>query len=160
MLTEDYKTVLLQLLAGNRKFTPNYLYLEYKNTFGTVAPPTNSTEGKSYYESFENSDVDGYLRIPITIKPTVQGDTVQFTVLVTNTDSQIGAEYSMINHSTIYGVALVIAPEPEDHTQDIVFSREYLEGNKQLIAIDDQTFCFNYQLSLTEPIAELDWLND
>lgn len=152
MLTQDYNIVVAQLLAGNSKYTPKYLYLEFANSETEVAVPESVEEGRSYYDSLSLSDSVGYLRIPITIAPTVDevNGKVIYTVLVTSIESVNGVRFSSGDNSRIYGVALVAAPAPDDPTQDIVFAREYFRGTRQLSAVDNQTFCFSFQLLVSK----------
>lgn len=163
MLTKDYNKIIAQLLAGNSKYTPKYLYLEFANSETEVSIPEYTEEGREYYDSMLPEGA-GYLRIPITITPTV--DTVNgkvlYTVLVTSTESENGVRFSSADNSRIYGVALVSAPDPKDPTQDVVFSREYFEGSKQLTMADNQTFCFSFQLLVSkgsENSNEMEWQN-
>lgn len=154
MLTSEYTTVVANLLAGNASYMPNYLYVEFTNS--TVSVPEDQTSA-DYYEDL--TDPVGYLRIPITIKPTVSGNKITYTVLATTTTSANGVTFG--NGSIIYGVALVSAPDPNDPTDDIVFAREYFESEKRLTMTSNQTFCFSFQLAIldtAEPEPEEDVL--
>lgn len=160
MLTQDYNKVVAQLLAGNSDYTPKYLYLEFANTENEVSIPEYTELGREYYDRML-PDGAGYLRVPITITPTVTADgRVVYTVLVTSTESVNGVSFSATDKSKIYGVALVAAPVRDDPTQDVVFAREYFRGNKQLSVIDNQTFCFSFQLLISKGSTtsnELEW---
>lgn len=149
MLTSNYTTVVSNLLAGNSSFTPNYLYVEFTNS--TVSIPEDQSSA-DYYESL--TDPIGYLRIPITIKPTVSLDNkVTYTVLANTTTSANGTSFG--NGSTIYGVALVCATAPDDPSKDVVFAREYFtDSSKQLVMTSNQTFCFTFQLTMVDPSEE------
>ena len=144
MLTDKYTTVVANLLAGNVAYMPNYLYVEFTNSTVSVPEDTSSSD---YYESL--TDPVGYLRIPITIKPTVSPDNkVTYTVLANTTTSANGVTFGA--NSTIYGVALISAPNPNDPSDDIVFAREYF-ADKPLVMTSNQTFCFSFQLTMVEP---------
>ena len=150
MITKDYTTVLANLLAGNKEYTPNYLYLEFKNTESVVSEPDLSDiSGKEYYDTLSGDT--SYLRVPITLKPVIDGSTITYTTLVSSTTSaNPNIEFSADNHSRIYGVALVVAPIDADPTRDIVISQSYfIDENKQLVAVDNQTFCFSFKLNLS-----------
>ena len=150
MITKDYTTVLANLLVGNKEYTPNYLYLEFKNTESVVPEPDLSDiSGKEYYDTLSGDT--SYLRVPITLKPVIDGSTITYTTLVSSTISaNPNIEFSADNHSRIYGVALVVAPVDADSTQDIVIAQSYLiDENKQLVAVDNQTFCFSFKLNLS-----------
>ena len=147
MITQDYTTVLANLLAGNSKYTPNYLYLEFKNTESSVLKPDlSSISGKAYYDTLGNDT--SYLRVPITLKPVVDGSSIIYTTLVSSMEPiNPNVIFSAENHSRIYGVALVVAPESLDPTQDVVIAQSYL-GDNQLVVVDNQTFCFSFKLNL------------
>lgn len=148
MITNDYTTVISKLLAGDTRYTPNYLYLEFKNTESNVPQPNwSSISGKDYYDCLDSET--SYLRVPITLKPISDDTSVTYTTLVSSTEA---ANPEMIFsagvHSRIYAVALVVAPVESDLTQDIVIAQSYL-GDKQLVAVDNQTFCFSFKLNLS-----------
>lgn len=157
MLTRDYTKVIANLLAGNSAYMPNYLYVEFSNSSEPTIPTDN--QGREYFDQL--SDV-GYLRIPITIKPSISGNILKYTVLTTDKTSANNTVFG--NDSVIYGVALVSAIDPEDPTQDIVFAREYFtDPNKQLVMTNDQIFCFSFQLALfADDTTEesLEWDNE
>ncbi len=148
MITKDYNTVISNLLAGNTAYTPNYFYLEFKNTESNVSQPDwSSLSGKAYYDSLDGET--GYLRVPITLKPIAEEDSITYTTLVSSTEStNSNLVFSAGVHSRIYAVALVVAPTESDPTQDIVIAQNYL-GDKQLVAVDNQTFCFSFKLTLS-----------
>ena len=155
MLTTDYIKVVTNLLAANSSYTPNYLYVEFTND-SSVSAPTD-TQGKEYYDSLTTS---GYLRIPITIKPTVSGNQITYTVLVASGSSLNSVEFT--NASRIYGVALVSAVEPNNPEKDIVFAREYFP-DKTLVLGDNQTVCFSFKLSVFDSVTQADeeyWVDE
>lgn len=161
MLTKDYNKIVAQLLAGNSEYTPKFLYLEFANSETEVSVPEDTELGREYYDSMLPEGA-GYLRIPITITPTVDpvNSRIVYTVLVTTTESVNGIRFSSADHSRIYGVALAAAPVLDDPTQDVIFAREYFNGTKQLTMVDNQTFCFSFQLLISkgsESSNELEW---
>ena len=158
MITTQYKEIVSNLLAGNSRYTPNYVYLEFENTSSEVSVPADETSGKSYYDNLGSDK--GYLRIPIVITPAVKNDRIMYTVLVTSTESETDLPFSSELNSRIYGFALVSAPDPADPTKDVVFSREYLTGNKQLTATENQTLCVSFQVAITDqPGEDLSWVD-
>lgn len=159
MLTTKYTTVVSNLLAGNASYMPNYLYVEFTND--TVIIPESYQDPDYYKNGIPNTA--GYLRIPITIKPTVSDNKITYTVLATNTISSTDVSFG--NGSTIYGVALVSAPDSNDPNGDIVFAREYFtDPSKQLVMTNNQTFCFSFQLAVFDNAPpeeeELVWNNE
>lgn len=160
MITTQYKEIVSNLLAGNSNYTPNYVYLEFENTSSEVSTPSDETSGKSYYDDLGSTK--GYLRIPIVITPAVKNDRIMYTVLVTSTESETDLPFVTDDSpsSRIYGIALVSAPDPADSTKDVVFSREYLTGNKQLTATENQTLCVSFQVAITDqPGEDLSWVD-
>ena len=159
MLTSDYTTVVSNLLAGNASYMPNYLYVEFANSDNPTIPV--DTQGVEYYQALHTANPTvGYLRIPITIKPTVSNNRITYTVLMTAIDSVNGLSFG--EGSRIYGVALVSAITPEDISNDIVFAREYFQDtSKQLVMTANQTFCFSFKLALFDGVApspeEINW---
>ena len=158
MLTSDYTTVVSNLLAGNSSYMPNYLYVEFTNSDNPTLP--TDTQGVEYYQALHTANPTvGYLRIPITIKPTVSNNRITYTVLMTSTTSANGLSFG--SGSRIYGVALVSSTTPSDSSTDIVFAREYFESNKQLVMSDNQTFCFSFQVAIFDGAVpeseELEW---
>lgn len=131
MLTPEYIKVLTQLLAGNREYTPNYLYLWY-------------TDGSS----------DSYLRIPITIKPTVDEDKVTYMALVGADETDVAVD------TAITKVSLVVAPAVNDDTQDIILSEQVIDEEKQLTLGVNQTLCFSFQLSLIGVMSDVEDTDD
>lgn len=149
MITDDYTSVIANLLSGNNSYVPNYLYLEFKNTESPVPEPDLSYKsGKAYYDALGNDT--SYLRVPITLKPVVDNNSVTYTTLVSSTEPMnSNIIFSAEAHSRIYGVALVVALEDSDPTQDIVIAQNYIvDENKQLVVVDNQTFCFSFKLNL------------
>lgn len=154
MLTLDYTTVVSNLLAGNSSYMPNYLYVEFSNSSNPTIP--EDTQGRDYYDGL--TDI-GYLRIPITIKPTVSNNRITYTVLLTSTTSANSVSFG--TGSIIYGVALVSALDSSDPSKDIVFAREYFSSDKQLTMVEGQTFCFSFQVAIFDGVApepeEIEW---
>ena len=127
--------LLGRLLAG-QAIEINCMYLEFKNgglPYPVVTP--DPSEGRSYYAALDTglSDRD-YIRVPLTADPTVESsdvtkfltNRVQFIALSAGYSAGRGGHpFTAAAQSVIYGVALVAAPDLDDASQDIVFSRSY-----------------------------------
>jgi len=135
MIIYDGIDLLGKLLAGE-DYEINTMYMEFRNG-GLPAPVVtpDPSEGRSYYAALDTglSDRD-YIRVPLTADPTLESsdptkfstNRVQFVALSGGyTIGRGGHAFSAAAQSVVYGVALVAAPDPDDPTQDIVFSRSY-----------------------------------
>lgn len=124
---------LARLLSGLEAYRPSHMYLEFQN--GT-APEVIVTaeEGRSYYAGLETSgppsDWD-YLRVPIRgVSELSSSDValyaanvVRFVAQSSGTAGVSGVPFSAAAGSRIFSAALVVAPVPDDRTQDLVFAR-------------------------------------
>jgi len=133
--------LLALMIAGLAPEGLNAMYLEFEddNAVPTAIsqPVINLDAGRSYYAALE---VDAlvtkrdYLRVSLAAAPTL--DTTDATKYVQNrvlfiasslgqTAGEGGLPFSVARLSTVYGMALVNAPDANDRTQDSVFARTY-----------------------------------
>lgn len=134
--------VLAKLLAGQR--TPvNAMYMEFKNLAApgdSITPPTFDREGGiSYYNGLATSPDTDFLRIPLTVNPTIEssdgvygGNQVVFFGVSEGTAGFHGKSFLDTANSAVFGAALVAAPDLADQSQDLVFSRIYSGIDKVL----------------------------
>ena len=141
-VTEKFKNLVVyegidllgKLLAGE-DYEINTVYFEFNNG-GAIPVVPDPTEGRSYYQGLETDGDDnhGYLRVGLQGSPVLSAsDTSKFaTNRVTFNASSQGAAgmrgataFSAAAGSVVFGIALVSAPDVDDPTQDIVFSRSY-----------------------------------
>jgi len=134
--------VLASLLAGQN--TPvNAMYMEFKNLADpadSITPPAFDREGGiSYYNGLSSSPDTDFLRIPLTVNPTIEssdavyaGNQVVFFGVSEGTVGFHGKSFLDTANSAVFGAALVAAPDLTDQSQDMVFSRIYSGIDKVL----------------------------
>lgn len=134
---------------GNRNFRINAMYLEFENLANpatvVTAPTYTRDEGLEYFQSLESSSVRDYLRVPLLLPAGIDiagdfpeaftegqtGNRLTFFSQSQGVAGVHGKTFSEGVNSKIFGVALVATPVFSDPTQDIVFSRTYLDGSLQ-----------------------------
>jgi hypothetical protein len=120
-----------------------YIYMEYANIEGNI-PTSFSTAGNitnfefptQYYTTL-NASNRNFIRVPAIRNPIIEtstnGNESQATTvyLAQSTPTAIG----VLNNgpafgtgSICYGAALVLAPEPDDITKDLIIARSYFTG--------------------------------
>ena len=113
----------------------NMLYMEFNNG-GALAIDPDPADGRAYYAGLETdgNDDHGYLRIPLLGAPELtSSDETKFVSnqVTFNAQTQGSAglrgatEFSTAAGSIVFGIALVAAPDVDDASQDLVFSRSY-----------------------------------
>lgn len=126
--------LLAAILAG-QSYSINTMYMEFQN--GGIAPVVtpDPADGRSYYAAMESGvGAADYIRLPLTANPTREstdaskfsGNRINYFAMSTGaTAGRGGHTFSDTAGSIVYGVALVAAPDVDDASQDIVFSRSY-----------------------------------
>ena len=119
-----------------------YMYLEYATsgsapTYTAGADVPNFADPKTYYSGLVSSK--NYLRVPAITDPNVvqassgSAPTVTYTTTTTffgqsNSSSTAGVNptgTSFVNNVVCYGAALVLAPDAQDPTKDLIIARGY-----------------------------------
>ena len=126
--------IMARLLAAQRQYAINVVYMEFKNTLGAISPPAVSRgDGVEYYAGLDASPDTDFLRIPLLVNPTVQAsdpeyesNQVTFFAESEGESGFFGKPFSQAAASHVFGAALVAAPDLNDQSQDIVFSRVYI----------------------------------
>ena len=147
MIVDSAYNIQSNLLIGNSQYTPNYIFVEYKNvqsTSETVADEVKSTDTIEHYTKL-NSDTD-YLAIPITLQPRIVEPTgenkaaVEYSVVTSGytagelrkgTPQEV--PFSTTDNSLIYSLGLVSRVKTVDGYEDILFARTVLDDDKQLL---------------------------
>jgi hypothetical protein len=132
--------LLAAILAG-QPYDINTMYMEFTNgVVPTVTP--DPADGRDYYAALESglSDRD-YIRVTLTANPTREstdetkftGNKINYFAMSTGATAGRGGK-AFTTGSKVYGVALVAAPDVDDASQDVVFSRSYnfTEKTKQV----------------------------
>ena len=129
----DGADILARVLTGDPKYAVGTMYMEFKNTTLPITPPVfDRGGGAAYYAGLQpSSDVD-FLRIPLTILPTIEpsdsnyeGNQITFFGISEGSTGFWGRAFNPTVHSKVYGAALVATPDISDQSQDKVFSRVY-----------------------------------
>ena len=129
--------LLAAILAG-QTYEINTMYMEFTNTGTAPVVTPDPADGRSYYAAMEpGAGAADYIRVSLTANPTREstdpakftGNKINFFAMSTGaTAGRGGHEFSSSASpvaTKVYGVALVAAPDPDDASQDIVFSRSY-----------------------------------
>lgn len=134
IVTYEGIDLLGKLLAG-RDYTINTMYMEFSNGGTTPSITPDPAAGRSYYAALDTGlSASDYLRIPLSVEPSLEStDATKFEtnkatffgMSTGQTAGRGGHIFSASETSKVYGVALVAAPDPNDASQDIVFSRSY-----------------------------------
>jgi hypothetical protein len=120
-----------------------HIYVEYENTAGTPETPVfDETRSVDYYLNLSgNSD---YLRVPVTFSVDT-GEEVQLLSRVVGQSGQRGLAFSAASDSQIIGYAVAASPAPDDPTQDVLFSANYLN---QVVSVADEQINVEYILEI------------
>lgn len=124
MILKGGAKLLTHALAGDEGHKIWGMYIGYNNneTFEKPSIDVNYTNKFSAYSS-----PFGYLREPLTFAPAYNSttdyddNTVLFSTMITSATKAGGATFN--TDSRIFEVALIAAPEPDNASKDIVFSR-------------------------------------
>jgi hypothetical protein len=124
--------ILAKLLSGDPKYAVNTMYLEFSNIAPAI-PSFDRTGGVSYYNGLAADPNVDFLRVPLTVNPVIDssdpvlylGNRVTFFGVSEGTTGFHGKTFGPVAPSTVYGAALVAAPDVLDQSQDVVFSRAY-----------------------------------
>lgn len=125
--------IIAQLLTGATTFQVATLYLEFENGSppAVVEPAYVAADGLEYYTGL--TPPKDYLRVPITLNPTITssdaakyaGNQATFFGITAGLVGVNGLPFSEAAGSTVYGGALVASPTPADPTADRIFARTY-----------------------------------
>lgn len=143
----DAAVIVAKLLRGapdGKDYKIGGMYLEFDNSGAAVNPvPVVSREGSlAYYlQLHANSPTRDYLRVPLIATAGENTDSELFSdenlaTFYAQTQGVIGVHgltYSDSVNSRIYGGALVAFRDPDDDSQDLVFSRFYFPSSQQLL---------------------------
>jgi hypothetical protein len=127
------------------------LYIEYENQSNpesavSIATTFDRDLGVPYYNSLADSSNRDFLRIPLTVEPTIgvssgyeallpatqQGNKLTFFVQTAGTVGAHGKAFSHTVNSKVYAAALVAAPVFSDRTKDVIFARTVFATENQV----------------------------
>lgn len=147
MIVDSAYNIQSNLLIGNSQYTPNYIFVEYKNVQSTseiVVDEVQSTDTIDHYNNLANNT--DYLAIPITLQPRIVEPTgenkaaVEYSVVTSGytagelrkgTPQEV--PFSTTDNSLIYSLGLVSRVKTVDGYEDILFARTVLDDDKQLL---------------------------
>ena len=138
------------------------MYVEFENVASPgdpVAAPTvtrDADQGVEYYNALVGSGDRDYLRVPLiagTLESTDEtnfpkGNAPTFFAMTSGVEGVHGKPFSYAHNSTVFGGALVAFVDGSDATQDLVFSRFYLDVDKQQAKLDNSQIGFEWQQRL------------
>jgi len=127
--------VLARVLAGDVTLKAASILFEYQNTTGAIAVPTPTRdEGIDYYlTTIPLTPNRDYLRValsaPVAFSSSdsakYEGNQASFFAISSGIKGIHNEPFSSAAHSKVFGVGLVSTPDPDQHTQDKLFSRSY-----------------------------------
>jgi hypothetical protein len=131
-LVYDGVDLLAQMLAWE-PVRINAAYLEFVASGGSPGGVVDPAEGREYYQAIDDGVGPGsdYLRVPIVTPPHTESSDVEKFVGNRVVFSAFSAGDSGVNGTafaegaSIFGLALVYAPDMADRTKDVVFARSY-----------------------------------
>lgn len=127
------------------------LYIEYENQSDpeeavSISSSFDRDLGATYYNSLSTATDRDFLRIPLTVEPTIgvsdgyesklpatqQGNKLTFFVQTTGAVGANGKAFSHTVNSKVYAAALVAAPVFSDRTKDVIFARTVFSAENQV----------------------------
>jgi hypothetical protein len=136
-------------LLGEPGARITHMYLEFENSGDpdtpAVAPSLGrgADQGIEYYNSLSVSADRDYLRVPLvagtlassdeTLYP--KGNLPTFFAQTSGVEGVWGKPFSDAENSRIFGAALVALVDEDDPTQDLVYSRIYLDAANQQVKL-------------------------
>lgn len=127
--------VLAQLMSGHPEYAPTTMYMEFStDPDDPVEPPDfdrGPGSGIEYYNGLEASEDKDFLRLALTVNPLVNssndelyaGNQVTYFAISEGSVGRWGKAF--VNGCAVFGAAIVAAPDPDDPSKDVVFSRVY-----------------------------------
>jgi len=148
----DWGFVVAQLVGfGQLEYRPSTIFLEYENVDNpatSVTPPTfDRDEGIGYYDDLSLSSAKDYIRVPLNSAPALgvaagfedyfvaagTGNKLTYMGITTGSVGVHGRPFANANNSKIYGAALVVTPDENDHSKDLILARTYYTTENQIV---------------------------
>jgi hypothetical protein len=127
--------VMAKLLSGDLDWAIGAMFFEFENTAGTPTVPSPARgENISYYLSDLALEASkDYVRVPLVVPPGIassdsakyDGNQATFFAVTSGMQGIHGKTFDHTVDSKVYGVALAATPDPDQYTQDRLFSRSY-----------------------------------
>ena len=137
--------ILIMRLAGYPDYKINTMYMEYYNAAFMGAPgvPGFDRDAQIAYYTGLPANRD-FLRVPLSVTPYLQStDAAHYqnnraTFYAMSAGYAVGNNgeaFSVAAQSTVIGLALVVAPDASNQSEDIVVARAYLVNGLELDAV-------------------------
>lgn len=161
-----WAAAVTQLLAGQRGYAINGMYIEFENvelSEDVITIPTfDRSEGIEYFQNLAFSPIRDFLRVPLLVNPSigihtgyddyftegVNGNKLTFFTQSKGVAGYHGKTWSNSVNSKVAGVALVVMPDLEDATKDIVFARSYFDTADQTLKLPSSQVGVTWDISL------------
>lgn len=161
-----WAAAVTKLLAGHRGYAINGMYIEFENMTlpgdAATIPSFDRSEGIEYFQDLSFSSVRDFLRVPLLVNPSigihtgydnyfvegVSGNKLTFFTQSKGIAGYHGRTWSDSVNSKVVGVALIVMPELDDATKDIVFARSYLEVAEQTLKLPSSQVGVTWDISL------------
>lgn len=141
MIVDTAYDIQAHLLSGDGEYSPNYIFVEYKNVQSlseTIEDESLSTDTIEHYSNL-GSDCD-YLAIPITIKPRIvepSGEShtaIEYSVVTSGITTGVnGLPFDTAHNSVIYSLGLVTRVYNRNSNTDILFARTSFDSEQQMV---------------------------
>lgn len=148
----DWGFIACQTIGkGLRAYRISAMYIEFENLSDpddeVTVPSFDELEGLEYYDDLQSSPTRDFLRVALVQEPLLgiisgdeahfdagtTGNKLTFFAFTSGTTGIHGKTFSDSVNSKVCGAALVAAPVFADRTQDVLFSRGYLETDEQVL---------------------------
>lgn len=153
------------LATGNAAYKISTMYVEFENVASggdVITPPTYTrSEGREYYENLSLLSTRDFLRVPLLLPAAVsveagyedyipenEGNLLTFYTQSQGATGYHGRTFSHSVNSKVFGAALVVSPDAEDPTADIIVARTYLNSGDQVLKVAASQVGLTWQLSL------------
>ena len=127
--------VIAKLLAGASLMNIAAMYIEFTNNIGGWSEPSfDRSSDRSYYTGL--SGTEDYISAPLAGLPqTAAGsgnyndNVATFLAMTSGTQGENSVSFGSGSSSVVVGGALVAQPDPDNDSNDVLFSRFYLSSS-------------------------------
>lgn len=149
-------------LTGDPGARITHMYIEFENSGDPDTPAVppglsrDADQGIDYYNGLSSSLSRDYLRVPLTAATLESSDEVNFPngnlptffAQTSGVEGVWGKPFSDAENSRVFGAALAAARNPADPTQDLVYSRFYLEDEEQQVKLATSQIGLRWEMLL------------
>lgn len=149
-------------LTGDPGARITHMYIEFENSGDPDTPAVppgldrGSDQGIDYYNGLSTSLSRDYLRVPLTAATLESSDETNFPngnlptffAQTSGVEGVGGLPFSDAENSRVFGAALAAVRNPADPTQDLVYSRFYLEDEDQQVKLATSQIGLRWEMLL------------